>query len=107
MKESLSRKFDIKDMGKLHYFLGMQVVQDQETGDNYIESMQDSKPVSTPADASQKLVKATDEEECINQQQYQSIIGSLMYLSMSSRPAITYSVSTLARYSSRPNQGPH
>ena len=116
VKESLSRKFDIKDMGKLHYFLGMQVVQDQQTGDtwigqpNYIENllrnlcMQDSKPVSTPADASQKLVKATEEEECINQQQYQSIIGSLMYLSMSSRPDITYSVSTLARYSSRPNQ---
>ena len=77
MKESLSRKFDINDMGKLHYFLGMQVVQDQQTGDtwigqpNYIENllrnlcMQDSKPVSTPADASQKLIKATDDEECI------------------------------------------
>ena len=72
VKESLSRKFDIKDMGKLHYFLGMQVVQDQQTGDtwigqpNYIENllrnfcMQDSKPVSTLANAS---LKATDEEE--------------------------------------------
>ena len=65
--------------------------------------MQDSKPVSTPADPSQKLVKAADGEECINQQQYQSIIGSLMYLSVSSRPDITYSVSTLARFSSQPN----
>ena len=36
MKESLSRKFDINDMGKLHYFLGMQVVQDQQTGDTWI-----------------------------------------------------------------------
>ena len=48
-------------------------------------------------------MKAADEEECINQQQYQSIIGSLMYLSVSSRPDITYSVSTLARFSSQPN----
>ena len=102
-------------MGKLHYFLGMQVLQDQKTGDirigqpNYTENllrklnMQDSKPVSTPADTSQKLVKAADGEECINQQQYQSIIGSLMYLSVSSRPDITYSVSRLARFSSQPN----
>ena len=116
VKKSLSREFDIKDMGKLHYFLGMQVVQDQKTGDvwigqpNYTENllrkhhMQDSKPVSTPADASQKLVKATDGEECINQQQYQSIIGSLMYLSVTSRPDITYSVSILARFSLQPNK---
>ena len=116
VKESLSQKFDIKDMGKLHYFLGMQVMQDQKTGDiwigqpKYTENllrkfgMQDSKPVSTPADASQILIKAADGEQCINQQQYQSIIGSLMYLSVSSRPDITYSVSTLARFSSQPNK---
>jgi hypothetical protein len=116
VKESLSQKFDIKDMGKLHYFLGVQVVQDQKTGDiwigqpNYTENllrklgMQDSKPVSTPADASQKLVRAAEGEEYINQQQYQSIIGSLMYLSVSSRPDITYMVSTLARFSSHPTK---
>ena len=54
VKESLSQKFDIEDMGKLHYFLGMQVVQDHQTvgqPNNYIENflrnfcMQDLKPV--------------------------------------------------------------
>ena len=116
VKEILSQKFDIKDMGKLHYFLGIEVLQKQKTGDiwigqsNYTENllkkcnMQDSKPVSTPADASQKLVNAADGEECVKQQQYQSIVGSLLYLSVSSRPDITYSVSTLAKFSSQPNK---
>ena len=30
VKETLSQKFDIKDIGKLHYFLGMQILQDQK-----------------------------------------------------------------------------
>lgn len=61
-------------MGKLHYFLGMQVLQDQTGGirigqPNYTENLlrkinviykQDSKTASTPADPSQKPVKAAD-----------------------------------------------
>ena len=30
VKSALSKKFKIKDMGKLHYFLGMSVMQDEE-----------------------------------------------------------------------------
>ena len=30
VKSALSEKFKIKDMGKLHYFLGIPVVQDEE-----------------------------------------------------------------------------
>ena len=116
VKETLSQKFDIKDMGKLHYFLGMQVLQDKKTGNTWVGqpaytekllvkcSMHNCKPVGTPADPSQKLVKAVDGEESINQQQFQSLIGCLMYLSVSTRPDITYSISTLAKFTSNPNQ---
>ena len=30
VKAALSKKFDIKDKGKLHYFLGMNVIQNEE-----------------------------------------------------------------------------
>ncbi len=101
MKDALSRKFDIKDLGKLQHFLGITVVQDEEKGCTWIGqpaytesllkkfSMQDCKPVGTPVDVNTKLVKATDEEVCVDQQLYQSAIGSLMYISISTRPDIT------------------
>ena len=32
-KQGLCRKFDVKDLGKLHHFLGLKVVQDEGSGD--------------------------------------------------------------------------
>ena len=32
VKTALTQKFDVKDLGELHYFLGMQVIQDHERG---------------------------------------------------------------------------
>ena len=68
------------------------------------QKMSDSKPVVTPVDPGNHLLKATEDEEAVEQQQYQSLIGSLMYLSVCTRPDIAYVVSTLARFSSKPNK---
>ena len=66
--------------------------------------MQDCKPVGTPVNISSKLVKATDDDDSIDQKKYQSAIGSLMCLSVSSRPDISYAVSSLAQLSSHPTK---
>ena len=58
----------------------------------------------TPVDTSTKLLKATDEDQCVDQQLYQSAIDSLLYLSVGTRPDITYSVSTMARFSAKPTK---
>lgn len=116
VKADISRKFDTKDLGKLSYFLGMKVFQSEENesiwiGQHaYTESllkkfgMEECKPVSTPVDISTKLTQATDEDNCIDQQKYQSAIGSLMYLSVSTRPDISFAVSSLAKFSSKPTK---
>ena len=116
VKRALDAKFDIKDMGKLHYFLGIKFLQDEKTRNvwigqpAYVESilkkfgMENSKPVSTPIDSSTKLTKTTDDKQSVDQQLYQSAIGSLLYLSGGTRPDITFSVSNLAKFSAKPSK---
>ena len=113
VKRALAAKFDIKDMGRLHYFLGIKILQDEKTGNvwigqpTYVENvlgMDNSKPVSTPIDPSTKLTKATDDEQSVDQHLYQSAIRSLLYLSGGTRPDITFSVSNLAKFSAKPSK---
>ena len=116
VKEMLASQFDIKDLGILTYFLGMSVIQDQRELTTwmgqpaYIKKllekykMSDSKPVGTPVDPGSHLLKATEDEEALEQQLYQSLVGSLMYLSVCTRPDLAYAVNTLARFSSKPNR---
>lgn len=116
VKESLSNKFDIKDLGELKYFLGMKVEQNKESGSMWIGQpaytenllkrlgMQDSKPTSTPVEVSSKLQPATSQAEPVNQTEYQSAIGGLMYLAVSTRPDIAFAVNNLARFNSKPQK---
>lgn len=116
VKQMLASQFSIKDLGKLTYFLGMSVVQNQEELTTWVgqpayiekllerQKMSDAKAVGTPVDSGRHLLKATEDEEAVDQQLYQSLIGSLMYLSVCTRPDIAYVVSTLAKFSSKPNR---
>ena len=81
VKQSITKKFDVKDMGVLNYFLGMQVIQKsgkiwigQPTYTEKVLSkfgMDNARPVETPVDPNSKLTKATDERELHNQAEYQ------------------------------------
>ena len=66
--------------------------------------MENAKPLATPVDISTKLVKATDGDECIDQQQYQSAVGSLLYLAMATRPDMAFAVSNVAKFSAKPTK---
>ena len=66
VKQELSRKFQVKDMGVLHYFLGIKVLQDDKAGSIWIGQQQytenilrkfgmgDCKATRTPVDTSTK-----------------------------------------------------
>ena len=121
LKDDLSREFKMKDLGRLHHCLGIEFEQDVNTNAvfmfqrKYIGDvlrkfgMQDSKPVSTPLDGNIKLSremgpKTSEEMEEMSRVTYQSLIGSLMYLAVSTRPDIAYAVSSLSQFNQNPGK---
>jgi len=104
----LASKFSLKDLGKLTYFLGISVVQNQEEFTTrmgqpaYVkrvlekQNVSDCKQVGTPTDPGSHLLQANETEEAVEQCQYPSLVGSLMDLSVCTRPDIAYAVSCLA-----------
>ena len=114
VKKELALRFDIKDMDRLHHFLGMKIVQDDTTGRVWIGQpayteallkkfgMDEARTVATPVDSSMKLTKASEEDVLFDQHKYQSAVGSLLYLSVATRPDITYAVSNVAKFSASP-----
>ena len=66
-------------------------------------SMSECKPVSTPINVGEKLCKEMcpkDENERLEAEKlpYQGLVGSLMYLAVSTRPDIAHAVSVLSQF---------
>ena len=114
VKRKLSQKFEMKDLGTLHHFLGVKIVQDKLAGTVWVGQpfytekilhhfeMYNSKPVGSPVNPGTKLAASKDPENMCNQQMYQALVGSLLYLSTKTRPDIAYAVSSVARYCANP-----
>ena len=114
LKASLAVRFKMKDMGKLHYCLGVSIKEKDGvlllSQEQYIKkilykyNLQDCKPVSTPMDVNVKLVKDDGYSKPVDPVQYQSMVGSLIYAAIATRPDIAHAVNTLAKFNSSPNE---
>ena len=114
LKQHLADQFKMKDMGPLHYLLGITVVQ----GEDHIAvhqkqyilrllkrfNMEDAKPVSTPADISVKLTKDDGVSKDVDAAEYQSLVGSLLYVAIATRPDISQAVGAVSKFCSSPTQ---
>lgn len=107
LKTELTNKFNIKDLGPIKQCLGMRVnvkkdciTVDQEQFVRHILdkfNMSDCHSSETPMEVNLKLDKDLN-NICDVKYPYQQLIGSLMYLSVLTRPDIAYSVSYLSQY---------
>jgi hypothetical protein len=96
----MSREFQMSMMGELQFFLGLQIKQSKEgtfvhqakyTKDIVRKfKMEDSKAMTTPMSTTRTL-DADEEGEHVDQKEYRSMIGSLLYLTVT-RPDIQFSV---------------
>ena len=111
-KCSMMKVFEMTDLGKMKFFLGIEVLQ-QDDGIFICQrkyaleilkrfGMIESCEVKSPMVPGSKLSKDIN-GAAIDESFYKQIIGSLMYLT-STRPDLVYSVSLISRYMSRPTE---
>ncbi|CAI7865223.1 unnamed protein product, partial [Closterium sp. NIES-53] len=115
----LMDNFKCKMLGDVHYYLGLQIERDVERRwlkvhqPHYISGVMErygvtgGRTVMTPFPAGFKLKKAAEEDDVLEDEQrneYQSLIGSVMYAAVHTRPDASFRVGQLARVVQRPTE---
>jgi len=110
LKQHLFKHFQTKDLGRLKYFLGIEVAQSrsgivisqrkyaldilEETG------MMGCRPIDTPMDPNVKLLPGQG-EPLSNPERYRRLVGKLNYLTVT-RPDISFPVSVVSQFMTSP-----
>lgn len=111
-KKSMMAEFEMSDLGMMHYFLGIEVLQSSvgilisqkkyvgEILDKF--QMKDCNLMNTSSKFGLKLNK-DDGGKKVNSTLYKQIVGNLMYLA-ATRPDIMHAVSVISRYMECPTE---
>ncbi|KAM1794490.1 hypothetical protein ACFX11_034959 [Malus domestica] len=111
-KRDMMRQYEMSDLGLLHHFLGIGVIQEttgifihqQKYAQSLLErfNLKGCKSVATPLITNEKLCKVDGSEsadECL----YRRMVGSLLYLT-ATRLDIMYAASLLSRFMHNPTR---
>ena len=90
LKKFLARKFEIKDLGALRYFLGMELARSKKgifvSQRKYVLNLLEEtgllgcKPTETPMEPNLRL-QPTSVDKLVNRDQYQRLVGRLLFIS--------------------------
>ena len=112
LRQHLANEFEIKELGKLKYFLGIEVAHSRQgifiSQQKYVTDLLKEtgklgcKPASTPIDPNHKLGEA-EGDTSVDREMYQRLVGKLIYLSHT-RPDIAYAVSVISQFMHSPKE---
>jgi hypothetical protein len=110
----LSNRFQMKDLGRLNWFLGIRFVFDGQcirmNQHQYVTkmlakfNMSDCKPKSIPCDLGFDKEICSDSKELADSKLYREIVGSLIYIMSCTRPDLCYVVTKLSQHMSSPTE---
>ncbi|CAL5338710.1 unnamed protein product [Camellia sinensis] len=110
LKTVLATEFEVKDLGQMRYFLGMEVARSKKgisvsqrkyTLDLLTETgMLGCKPSDTPVEAGKRTA---DVGKPVDREKYQKLVGKLIYLSHT-RPDIAFAVSVVSQHMQSPKE---
>ena len=114
VKAQLAGEFEMKDLGELKHFLGMNITRTNDRisidQGGYIRQvlerygMSNSKPVSTPLAPGARFTKTKtgDLGSNVDAKLYQGIVGSIMYGMLCTRPDLAFPIQQLSQFGSNP-----
>ena len=114
IKEELSSRFEMKNLGPANVMLGIEIQRDRPNRKLFISQSEytkeildrfgrsDSKSIATPMDRSySELVQ--QQSSPANDVPYRQVIGSLMYLMIGSRPDLAFAIGKLSQHAESPS----
>ena len=114
--EQLRSVLQIVNRGEAKHFLGMEIIRDRANGTLWLGQSENAKKLlmqfgmaeakgrKTPMDAKLNLRTFEGTADPKTLQNYQSLIGSLLYLANCTRPDLAQPVGVLARFMSNPSE---
>lgn len=111
LKKKLALKFEMKDLGALRYFLGMEVTKSRQgisvSQRKYVLDLLEEtrmlgcKPAKTPMDSNLKPGENSS-GDLVDKRRYQHLVGRLIYLSHT-RPEIAFTIRCVSQFMHSPS----